>query len=201
MVARAVGLERGGATANIRIIIIFFKMRYFICNIFYVSGPTMSQSTFPNWEGVCLHCWPVRGRCQDVKALFFTVRTGIGALLVQSTSTCCAVGVSSQPSCEVCHLFHELGAGGNQCLIVDCHYRDCGCELLQHDLFCGRVCGKVVEVIFEVFFADKVVDCGANNLWQGLWLLSTFEKVNFGVFKGKFSTIKQIFFTLNTHRN
>ena len=47
VVARALGLERLGEASNIKRSIICFKMRYFICNIFYVSGPTMSQSAVP----------------------------------------------------------------------------------------------------------------------------------------------------------
>ena len=98
-----------------------------------------------------------------MKALFFTVMTGFGASLVCRIFTCYAVGVSSQNSCEVCHVCHELGFCGNQGLVVDCHRRDCVRELLQNDLFHSGGCGKIVEVIFKVVLVDEVVDCGA--LW------------------------------------
>ena len=98
-----------------------------------------------------------------MKALFFAIRADLRDLLVHRICTCCAVGVSSQPSCEVCHLCHELGVGVNQGLIVDCRRRDCGRELLQNDLFRGRGYGKVVEVIFEVILVDEVLNFGA--LW------------------------------------
>ena len=156
-------LRRGGATAKIRRSIICFKMSYFICNLFDVSGPTMSQAAFPIGQASAYILGQLEAGVRLVKALFFTVGTGLGASLFRSSSTCCAVRVSSQPSCEACHLCHELGVGGNQGLIVDCNLRDCGCELLQNKLFCGRGCGKVVEVIFKVILVDKVVDCSA--LW------------------------------------
>ena len=40
-------LKWGGATANSRRSFICFKIIYFNCNIFYVSGPTLSQAAFP----------------------------------------------------------------------------------------------------------------------------------------------------------
>ena len=45
-------MKGGGNTANSRRIFIFFKMIYFNCNIFYVSGPTMSQAVFPIWRAL-----------------------------------------------------------------------------------------------------------------------------------------------------
>ena len=144
VIVRALGLERGRATANIRRIIICFKMSYFICNILYVSCPSMSQAAFPIGRASACILGQFEAGVRLVKALFFTVRTGIGALLVWRISTCCAVGVLFQPSCEVCHLCHELGVGGNQGLIVDFHRRDCGRELRQNDLLLGRGCGKIV---------------------------------------------------------
>ena len=129
MVARALGLERGGNMANISKSIICFKMRYFICNIFYVSGPSMSQADFPIGRASACILGKFEAGVRLVKDLFFTVRTGLGESFVRYISTCCAVRVSSQTSCEVCHLFHELGVGGKQGLIVDCHRRDCGREL------------------------------------------------------------------------
>ena len=39
----------GGGKANIRRSINALKMRYFNCNIFYVSGPSISQTAFRIW--------------------------------------------------------------------------------------------------------------------------------------------------------
>ena len=138
-------------------------MRYFICNIFYISSPSMSQADFPiGWASTSI-IGQFEACIRLVKALFFTVRIGLGYFLVWCIFTCCAVGVSSQPSCEVCHLCHKLGVGGNQGLIVDCHRYNCGYEFCQHNLFRGRGCGNIVKVIFEVVLVDDVVYCG--SLW------------------------------------
>ena len=87
--ARALGLERGGgATANIGRIIICFKMRYFICNILYVSGPTMSQAAFSIGRASACILGQFENGFRIVKALFFAVRTGLGDLLVRCSSAC-----------------------------------------------------------------------------------------------------------------
>ena len=89
------GLRGGGATANIRRSIICFKMRYFICNFFYVSGPTMSQAAFPIGRVSACILGQFEAGVRFVKALSFTVETGLGDLIVRRSSTCCAVGVLS----------------------------------------------------------------------------------------------------------
>ena len=58
-------------------------------------------------------------------------------------------------------LVRFVTSGGNQGIIVDCHLRDCGREMLQHDLLCGHSCDKISEVIFEVVLVDEFFDCGA----------------------------------------
>ena len=100
----------------------------------------MSQAPFTiGWASACI-LGQFDAGVRLVKALFLTVRSGLGASLVRRISTCCAVGFSSQPSCEVCHLYHELVVGVNQGLVVDFHIRDCGRELCQHGFFRGRGC-------------------------------------------------------------
>ena len=47
VVALSSELERGGVASNSWISFIFFKMIYFNFDIFYVSGPTLSQADFP----------------------------------------------------------------------------------------------------------------------------------------------------------
>ena len=124
------------------------KNALFYLQSFYVSVPIISQSAFQIGRASDCILGQFEAGVRLVKALLFTVGTGLGDSLVQISSTCYAVGVSSQHSCEVCHLFHELGVVGNQGLVVDFHCRDCGRELLQNDLFRGCSCGYVVKVIF-----------------------------------------------------
>ena len=106
-------LERGGATSNIRRICVRFKMRYFICNISYVSGPTMAQAAFPIGRASTCIIGQSEAGIRLVESLLFAVRTGLGDSLVRRCSACFAVGVSSQPSCEVCHLCRKLGVCGD----------------------------------------------------------------------------------------
>ena len=114
----------------------------------------MSQADFPIGRASACIIGQFEAGVRLVKALFFAMRAGLGDFLVRRIFTFCAVVVLAQPSCEGCHLCHELGVGGHQGLVVDCHRRDCGRELCQHEFFRGCGCGYIVEVIFEVVLVD-----------------------------------------------
>ena len=98
VVARALGLERRGSTANIRRSIKCFKMRYFICNIFQVSVPSMSHADFPIGQTSACIIGQFEAGFMLVKALFFATRSGLGSSLVPPICTHCTVEVPAHPS-------------------------------------------------------------------------------------------------------